>query len=392
MALLLTDLKIKSLKPYNKPYMVRDDRGLYLEVHPSGARYWRIRIWEKGREIRRSLGVYPLISLREARERRDQIKVQIAHGNNPLTKKGGGTFREIAMDWFDRKVLPSHSKSHSDRTLSRMIRFLFPSLGETPISDISAPDLLEVLRPIEASGSIETAHRVLQICGAVFRYAIATGDGEGVRDISADLRGALQSPPVKHYPTITEPVEIGGLIRAIDGMEKSPIVKMALITQILTMARPGELRLMEWGEINFRTAEWRIPAARMKMRRLHLVPLSRQAVSILQDLKPITGHGRYVFPSLRHYSKGDRPMSDGTLSAALRRLGYSKEEITPHGFRAMAATILNEMGWLSEAIDRQLAHVEKSTVRAAYVHAEHLDVRRKLMQAWADWLDEVKQI
>lgn len=389
---MLTDLKIKSLKPCNRPYMVRDDRGLYLEVHPTGARYWRIRIWEKGKEIRRSLGVYPLISLREARERRDQIKVQIAHGYNPLKKRAGQTFREIAMDWFDRKVVPSCSKSHSDRTMSRMNRFLFPSLGDTPINEITAPDLLEVLRLIEASGSLETAHRVLQICGSVFRYAIATGNGEGVRDLSADLRGALQSPPVQHYPTITEPAEIGGLLRAIDGMEKSPIVRWALLMQILTLTRPGELRQMEWGEVNLRTAEWRIPPHRMKMRRLHLVPLSRQAVGILEELKPVTGHGRFVFPSSRTYAKGDRPMSDGTMAAALRRLGFSQGEITPHGFRAMAATTLNELGWPSEAIERQLAHVERSVVRAAYVHAEHLDVRRKMMQSWADWLDEAKQI
>ncbi|MDI9392775.1 MAG: tyrosine-type recombinase/integrase [Synergistota bacterium] len=386
---MLTEKQIKALKPKEKPYFARDDRGLYLEIHPNGGKYWRIRVWEHGKEIKRSLGVYPWVTLKEAREKRDEIKLEISRGHNPLRKIKSKTFREVALDWFERRALPTRSKSHNDRTLSRMRRFVFPAIGDMPVTEISAPDLLRFLRPIEETGSHETAHRTLQICGSVFRYAIATGDG--VRDPSADLRGALTPSPTKHYPSIIKPEEIGSLLRAIDSLISTPVVRSALWMQMLTFVRPGELRQMEWKEIDFKDAMWRIPESKMKMRRPHLVPLSKQALQRLEELKQITGHGRYVFPAVRSFIKGDRPMSDGTLTAALRRLGYSQGEVTPHGFRSTASTNLHEQRWPSDAIERQLAHAERSTIKSAYNYAEHLDTRREMMQAWADWLDAVKE-
>ncbi|MGH6885504.1 MAG: tyrosine-type recombinase/integrase, partial [Geminicoccales bacterium] len=242
-----------------------------------------------------------------------------------------------------------------------------------------------VLRRIEARGAIDTAHRVLQNCGQVFRFAVATG--RAVRDPAADLRGALVTVRGSHFASITEPKAIGALLRAIGGYQGTHIVRCALRLAPLTFVRPGELRAAEWPEFDLDAAEWRIPAERMKMRAIHLVPLSAQAVGILRELRPLTGTGRYVFPGERTPT---RPMSENTVNAALRRLGYSKDEMTGHGFRSMASTLLNEQGWHRDAIERQLAHGERDAVRAAYNYAEHLPERRRMMQAWADYLDGLK--
>jgi len=271
------------------------------------------------------------------------------------------------------------------KIIRRFELYIFPWLGSRPISDITPPELLAVLRRVESKGILETAHRAQQNCSQVFRYAIATGRAE--RDSTADLRGALA--PAKHgrMATITEPKKIGELLRAIDGYEGTPVAKCALRLAPLVFVRPGELRHAEWEEINFDNAEWRIPAEKMKMKDPHIVPLAMQAVEILYEIRPLTGQGRYVFPSIRTNS---RPMSDNTILSALRRMGYPKDEMSGHGFRAMASTILHEQGWPSDIIERQLAHAERNSIKAAYNHAQHLPERQKMMQAWADYLDTLK--
>jgi integrase len=297
------------------------------------------------------------------------------------------TFEAIAREWHLR-FSAGWTPDHAERVLRRFERDLFPWLGTRPIREVSAPDLLAVLRRIENRGALDTAHRALRSCGQVFRYAVATGRAE--RDSSGDLRGAL--PPVKgkHHASITDPKAIGELLRAIDNYRGSFVTKCALRLAPRVFVRPGELRSAEWQEVDWGAAEWRIPAAKMKMRDPHIVPLSKQAMEILEELRPLTGSGRYVFPSART-PNGGRCMSENAVLAALRRMGYDKEEITGHGFRSMACTLLNEQGWNRDAIERQLAHVERNAVRAAYNYAEHLPERRKMMQAWADYLDVLKR-
>lgn len=385
---MLTEKQIKAFTPRDKPYVVRDDRNLYLEIHPGGGKYWRIRVWENGREIRRSLGVYPDVSLKKARQKRDEIKIQISRGANPFVESPKETFQSVALDWFSKKVDPVRKESHSKRVMGRLRKYVFPAIGNRPIAAITAPELLEFLRKIEAQGHVETAHRTLQICGQIFRYAVATG--LNARDLSADLKGALIPSHSNHFPTITESVEVGALMRAIDSLVDAPIVNCALRFQALTFVRPGELRLAQWSHIDFQKKEWRIPGPIMKMKRPHLVPLSRQALEVLDDIAPYTGHCQYIFPAVRSINSGDRPMSDGTMGAALRRLGYSSGQFTPHGFRSMASTNLHEMKWPEEAIELQLAHSRGNSVAAAYNFSKHLDTRRKMMQAWADWLEGVK--
>jgi integrase len=269
--------------------------------------------------------------------------------------------------------------------MARLKNDVFPWIGSMPISKISAPELLSCLRRIEAHGKLETAHRVHQSCGTIFRYAVATGRAE--RDPSGDLRGAIPPAQGKHHASITDPTKIGGLLRAINGYDGSSIVRFALQLASLVFVHPGELRRAEWKEFNLDEYEWRIPAERMKMGEVHIVPLSKQAVAVLQELKPITGAGRYVFPGARTSS---RPLSDNALNAALRRMGLEQGTMTAHGFRSMASTLLNEQGWNRDAIERQLARGERDAIRAAYNYAEHLPERRKMMQAWADYLDGLR--
>ncbi len=379
----LSDARIRKIEIREKAYMVRDDRGLYLEVQPNGAKYWRIRLWEKGKEIRKSLGVYPEVSLAQARKKRDVIRSKIASGEAPFEKpKTVPTLQEVATEWLDTKVLPIRVPRHSETIVSRLNRFVFPFLGDRPIDSIQPHALLEIIRRIEAGGIHETAHRVLQICGQIFRYGVATG--QCPRDIAADLRGALIPVKKDHHSSITDPRGVGGLMRAIDDYRGSFIVRCAMQLSALTFTRPGEIRHAEWAEFNIGKAEWRISAEKMKMRRLHVIPLSRQAIAVIESLRPLTGRERYLFPSARSSA---RPISDATVVAALRRMGFGKDEMTHHGFRSMASTILNEKGWPPDAIERQLAHVEGNSVRAAYNYAEHLDMRREMMQWWADWLD-----
>jgi len=395
---MLTEAAVRGLKPKDSRYMVRDSQGLYLEVMVSGGKCWRLRCWIKGKEHKRSLGVYPQISLREARLRRDEVRLQIARGEDPFKTPGGGTFEDVSREWFQRKIVPIRAQGHARTVISRLERHVFPFVGTMPVQAVSAPDLLELLRRIETKGHYETAHRTLQICGQVFRYAIASGLVD--RDPSADLKGALVPVISEHYPTITDPEQVGGLMRAMEGYTGSLVVRCALKFGVLTFVRPGELRCAEWSEFDYEKSEWWIPAEKMKMTKalklklkskFHVVPLSAQALDVLEEIRPFTGNGRYVFPSLRTRD-GSRPISDMAVNAALRGMGYSREEMTGHGFRSMASTILNEQGWPADAIERQLAHAEKNAVRAAYNHAEHLEVRRKMMQAWADWLEETANL
>ncbi|MHB8810988.1 MAG: tyrosine-type recombinase/integrase, partial [Desulfobulbaceae bacterium] len=360
---------------------------------PTGGKLWNLKYRFEGKENRIALGAYPAVSLAEARHKRDQAKELLAKGICPNdTKKAQmashaqeqDTFEVIAREWH-AKFAPSWAASHADKILRRFELYTFPWIGAKPIKSISAPELLSVLWRIEAKGTIDTAHRVKQNCGQVFRYAVATGRAE--RDPSGDLRGALPPANGNHMATMTDPREITGLLRAIRDYRGSIVTRCALRLAPLVFVRPGELRQAEWREINFETAEWRMPAEKMKAGVLHIVPLSRQAIAVLHEIYPLTGHGRYVFPSPR---TNERPMSNNAVLAALRRMGYAKEEMSGHGFRSMASTLLNEQGWNRDAIERQLAHAERNSVRASYNYAEYLPERRKMMQAWADYLDHLE--
>ena len=391
----LTDTAIRSAKPEKKTQKLFDGGGLYLEVAPSGGKWWRLKYRVAGKEKRISLGVYPAVGLKEARRRRDEAKEQLAMGIDPSEHKkatkaairtsDGASYEIVAREWF-AKYSAGWSESNGVKVLARQVNYIFPYIGAKPVQEITAPELLVALRHIEKRGSLDTAHRALQDCSRVFRYAIATGRGE--RDTAADLRGAL--PPAKggNFSTITEPKAVGALLRAIDGYEGGVVVATALKLAPLVFVRPGELRQAQWSEFNLEGAEWRIPPERMKMRQLHIVPLARQALEILRDLHPFTGHGRFLFPSPRTDA---RPISDVALLAALRRMGYSKEEMTVHGFRSMASTLLNEQGYNRDWIERQLAHGERNSIRAAYNYAEYLPERRRMMQEWADYLDGLRR-
>lgn len=368
----LSDTAIRNTKTKDKPYKLADEKGLYLLVNQAG-KYWRFDYRFDGKRKTLALGVYPDVSLKGARDKRDEARRQVAAGIDPgaqrkATKTATAeTFEAIAREWF-AKVSPTWTRGHADHVITRLEQNIFPWLGMRPIRDITAPELLTALRRTEERGASETARRLRQTCGQVFAYGIATGRND--RNPATDLRGAL--PPAskkKHHASITEPKAIGALLRAIEGYQGGFITKSALKLAPLVFVRPGELRGAEWSEFNLKAAEWRIPAERMKMREQHIVPLSRQAMAILREFHPLTGTGRYLFPEER---TRERPMSNNTVLAALRRMGYAKDEMTGHGFRSMASTLLNEQGWHRDAIERQLAHSERDAVRAAYNYAEQL--------------------
>ena len=375
-------------KPTAKPYKMGDAGGLYLEVTPSGGKLWRLKYRFGGKEKRLALGAYPVVTLKAARERAIEARRLLADGVDPAQAKakaaGAHSFEAVAREWH-AKFAPTWTAAHAARIITRLELNVFPWIGARPIAEITAPELLAVLRRIEARGRLETAHRAHQNCGAVFRYAVATGRAE--RDPSGDLRGALPPATKRHHAAIVEPRAVAELLRAIDGYTGSLVTACALKLAPLVFVRPGELRRAEWVEIDLDAAEWRIPADKMKMREPHVVPLSRQAVAILRELQPLTGRGRYVFPGARSAA---RPMSENTVNAALRRLGYDKDTMTGHGFRSLASSILHEQGWPSDIIERQLAHAERNKIKAAYNRAQHLPERRRMMQAWSDYLDSLR--
>jgi len=391
----LTDTMIRNAKPSGKRQRMFDGGGLYLELAPAGGKWWRLKYRFGGKEKRLSLGVYPEVSLKEARQRREDARSLLARDIDPSAERQArksaqasadtGTFEIVAREWY-AKQLPTWTAKHADTVIRRLELNIFPWLGNVPVGEISAPQLLEALRRVEERGALETAHRVLSICGQVFRYAIATG--RAARNPAADLRGAL--PPVRprHLAAVTEPKQVAAILRAIDGYEGTLPVRCALRLAPLVFVRPGELRTAEWAEIDLEAAEWRYTVT--KTRTPHIVPLSRQAVAILRELEPLTGRGRYVFPSARSAA---RPMSDNTVLAALRRMGIAKDEMTGHGFRAMARTILDEvLGFRPDYIEHQLAHAVRDPNGRAYNRTAHLAERHRMMQEWADYLDQLKGI
>ena len=389
----LTDTTVRTIKPAEKPKKLFDGGGLFLLVTPTGGKLWRLKYRFGGIEKLLALGAYPQTSLADARQKRDDARALMLNGVDPRdikkAQKAAGaqeneTFEVIAREWHT-KFSASWAASHSNKIIRRFELYVFPWLGDRQIKSITAPDLLTILRRIEAKGTLDTAHRTKQSCGQVFRYAVATGRAE--RDPSADLRGAIPPASGKHMATITDPKEIAGLLRSIDDYRGSIVTRCALQLAPLFFVRPGELRHAEWSEFNLDAAEWRIPAEKMKAGVLHIVPLSRQALGVLREIHPLTGHGRYVFPSPRTDS---RPMSSNAILSALRRMGFAKDEMSGHGFRSMASTLLNEQGWNRDAIERQLAHAERNSVRAAYNYAEFMPERKKMMQAWADYLEGIK--
>jgi integrase len=363
-------------------------------ITPAGRKLWRFKYTLDGRYNLLSFGAYPEISLLDARKRRDEARSQIAHGIDPgavrkaqkqAKTESTETFEIIAREWY-AKYKHTWKPSHSERLLRRLERDVFPYMGARPIAEIKALELLAVLRRVESRNTLDTAHRVRSTCGQVFRYSVATGRTE--RDPSVDLKGAIPPPHKGHMAAITEPLKVGELLRAIDAYQGSFVVKCGLRLLPLLFCRPGELRHAEWSEIDFENAEWNIPAGKMKMKEPHLVPLSKQAIEILTEIKELTGASRYIFPSARSF---DRPMSDNALVAALRRMGFEKGETTAHGFRATARTLLDEVLQVRpELIEHQLAHAVKDPLGRAYNRTSHLIERKKMMQKWADYLDGLK--
>ncbi|MCP5180214.1 MAG: integrase arm-type DNA-binding domain-containing protein [Pseudomonadales bacterium] len=388
----LTDAAIRTSKPREKAYKLFDGRGLYLEVAPSGGRWWRLKYRVAGKEKRLSLGVYPEVGLKEARNRCDQMRRLVADGVDPAVQRrafkqhqmlaSSSCFEQVAREWF-AKFSPGWASSHSVRIIRRLERDVFPWIGTLDVGEISAPDLLAVLRRIEGRGAVETAHRALTNCSQVFRYAIATGRLE--RDPAADLRGALPPMKVQNFAATTDPTRLAEILRAMDGYRGSLVVRAALKLMPLLFVRPGELRTAKWADIDLEAAEWRYLVT--KTQTPHIVPLCKQAVSVLKDLQPLTGRGMYVFPG-----RGpDKPMSDNAVLSAMRRLDIGKDEMTGHGFRAVARTLLDEvLGERPDFIEHQLAHAVRDPNGRAYNRTVHLEERRRMMQRWADYLEALK--
>lgn len=390
---MLTDTALRKAMPGDKPIRIFDGGGLYVEVSPAGGKWWRFKYRFEGKEKRLSLGVYPDISLKDARERRDAARKLLAQGVDPSehrkasksarADRAANSFEVVTREWF-AKYSPNWAENHSGRIIRRFERDIFPWLGGRPIAELSAPEILAVVRRIEGRGALETAHRALGTIGQVFRYAVSTG--RIASNPTRDLRGAL--PPVKgeHFAAVTEPKRVAELLRMMDAYQGTFTVNCALRLAPLVFVRPGELRNAEWAHINLETAEWRYDINKTETQ--HIVPLSTQAVSILRELHGLTGSSRYVFPSARSWQ---RPMSDNAILAAMRRMGIGKDEMSGHGFRAMARTILDEvLGVRPDLIEHQLAHAVRDPNGRAYNRTAHLPARRKMMQQWANYLDKLK--
>lgn len=384
---MLTDAAVKSAKPGTKTKRLFDTLGLYLEVSPAGGKWWRLKYRVDGKEKRLSLGVYPEVGLKEARERRDKARGKLRDGIDPSGERKAkrtaddGTFKAIALEWHGRQTWGAKYEAITKRRLERDV---FPWIGAKPTADLTPPDLLAVLRRIEERGALETASRILGILGQVFRYAVATSRAK--RDITPDLRGALKPAVPVHFAATTDPKRLGAILRALDGYEGSLVVRCALRLAPLVFVRPGELRGARWADIDLEAAEWRYLVT--KTVTPHIVPLSRQAVAILRELHPLTGEDVFVFPSSRTKM---RPISENTINAAMRRLDIGQDEMTGHGWRAVARTILDEvLGFRPDWIEHQLAHAVRDPNGRAYNRTAHLAERRRMMQEWADWLDGVR--
>lgn len=393
---MLTDKAIQAARPQEKLYRLTDGDGLMLEVTPSGSKLWRLRYRFGGKEKMLALGRYPMVRGPEARRRAASARNDIAEGCDPGAERravrdrqrvaADESFEAVARSWA-AKVGPTLSEVTQAHHRAYLEKDIFPWIGNRPIAELNAQDVIAIVRRVESRGAFEIAKRVHNICGRIFRYGV--GHGLCPRDPSRDieLRDILTAPKVRHHASVTDPKEVGGLLRAIEGFTGGFVTRCALRLAPMVFVRPGELRHAEWREINFERGEWRIPAGKMKMREQHIVPLSDQAIEVLREIQTLTGTKRYVFPSERTSA---RPMSENTVNAALRRLGYSKDEMTGHGFRSMASTLLHELGYPHAVIERQLAHGERNQVSASYNFAEYLPERREMMQAWADYLDSLR--
>lgn len=391
----LTDIRVKNAKPETKEYKISDGKGLYLLVTPSGGKLWRFKYRYDNKQKGLAFGSYPEVSLADARQRRDDARKLIASGVDPIDQKKQQkaieleqttTFKNVAIEWHTA-FKEKWTEKHAGRLLTRLEQDFFPFLGDTPIKEIKAPDLLELLRRVEIR-SLEQAHKLRGTCNQIFLYAIATGRAE--LNPAAGLVGAITPVKHKHMAAPTEPKAVAELIKAIDSFSGSFVVKCALQLAPIWFVRPGELRKAEWAEFDIDNAVWNIPAEKMKMRQPHLVPLSKQAIEVLKRLHALTGTGKYLFPCRRSILK---PMSDNTINASLRRLGFEKDEITGHGFRAMARTILHEiLHFTPDAIEAQLAHAVPDRLGRAYNRTQHLAERKRMMQEWSDYLDKLKTV
>lgn len=392
----LTEKAIKQAKAKDRPYRLSDGGGMYLEVTTTGSKYWRLKYRYGGKEKRLAIGVYPDITLAKAREKRREAKTCLADGGDPgETKKRhklaiqaatANTFGAVGSELIEKRRKEGAAPVTLDKMEWILNRKLGPYIGSTPVGDLSPKQLLGALLRIEADGIHETANRAKRVAGQVMRYAVATGRAD--RDVSQDLKGALITPTVKHRAAIIDPKELGKLLVAIEDYNGTPEVKAALQITPLLFQRPGEIRHMEWAEIDWAQERWEIPAQKMKMKQPHVVPLCRQVLEILEDIEPLTGNGRYVFPSAR---RGGRPLSENGVRTALRTLGYSNEQVTAHGFRATARTLLDEeLGCRVDWIEQQLAHAVKDANGRAYNRTKYLPERKQMMQDWADYLDWLK--
>ncbi len=390
----LSDLKIKAAKPTERDYKLADEKGLYLLVKTNGGKYWRLKYRIDGKEKLMALGVYPDTSLALARSKRDEARALLANGIDPMGNKHAvkaaqqaastNSFEIVANEWLSKRG--KKSEGNDQRLHNLLHRDLFPWLGSRPIDEITPFELLQVLRRIEERGAVEAAHRAKQYAGLIYRYAVATGRVE--RDISADLSGALKPTTTKHFASITNPKEVYKLLIAIDQYTGTPVVHAALKLSPLFFCRPGELRHLEWSEVNWEESHIEIPGHKMKMGQPHIIPLCRQAIEILKELQPITARSLYIFPSARGAS---RPLSENGVRTALRNIGYTNEQMTPHGFRAMARTLLDEVLEVPvEWIEQQLAHSVKDANGRAYNRTKHLKQRKEMMQRWGDYLDNLR--
>ena len=390
----LNDTLIRGLKAEARARKYFDGGGLFLFIPTNGSKLWRMAYRFEGKSKLLSFGDYPTVSLKDARERREAAKKLLAQGIDPSEQKREDrkarlnaqrdSFQNIAREWHETR-LAEFSEKHRGTVMYRLETYIFPGIGTKHIAKLDTQDILAIVKPLEQKGCYETSRRLLQIINQVFRYAIVTGRAK--HNIAADLRGALRPRKVTHRAALVEPIKVGQLLRDIDAYEGYFPLTCALKLAPLVFTRPTELRAAQWKEFDLDDKEWRIPAERMKMRRQHIVPLSTQAVSILEDLYYVTGDGTYLFPSIR---TATRPISDATMLNALRRMGYQKQEMSVHGFRSIASTLLNELSYNRDWIERQLAHGEANDVRAAYNYAEYLPERRRMMQEWADYLDKLR--
>ena len=391
----LTNIQIINAKPREKSYKLFDSEGLYLQVNPTGSKCWRLKYRFNKKERTLSFGKYPEVSLSEAREARSVAKKNLSAGQDPNTVKKAklhqnnvdesNTFEFIATEWHQKYQVKWVDKT-SARIISLLKRYIFPFIGNIPITRLEASDVLNAIQKIESQGTVDTAHRALQICGQIFRFSISTDRGS--TDFSLALKGALTPVKVKHHSSITAPADFARLLLDIDNYEGAYLTKQALKLAPLVFVRQGELRHAEWTEIDFEKREWKIPAEKMKMRVVHIIPLSKQALRILQDINNQAGASKYLFPCVTSIK---RPMSENTVNMALKRMGY-KDRHTAHGFRSTASTILHEQGWAHDVIELQLAHKVGNAVAAAYNYATYIPERQKMMQHWADYVDDLRGI